>query len=170
MNDKTDGDPLELLYKRPGFLIRRAHQISVSMFQEEAGELGITTTQYGALYIIHHHPGIDQISLATLGGFDRSTTAMVVGRLEADGALRRESDSIDRRRKVLHLTIRGEQMLERMSAPARTAQERALAVFDPREAQHFLDLLSKFVDAHNDTVRTPIVPRRSTSFERSRRG
>ena len=33
------------LYRRPGFLIRRAQQIAVSLFLEESGALGITNTQ-----------------------------------------------------------------------------------------------------------------------------
>ena len=55
--------PLEELYQRPGFLIRRAQQIAVSLFLEETGELGITNTQYGILMVLKEQPGIDQISL-----------------------------------------------------------------------------------------------------------
>src|SRR5258708_17582135 len=52
------------LYQRPGFLIRRAQQIAVSLFLEETGELGITNTQYGILTVLKDRPGLDQISLA----------------------------------------------------------------------------------------------------------
>ena len=52
--------PLEELYQRPGFLIRRAQQIAVSLFLEETGELGITNTQYGILMVLKDRPGIDQ--------------------------------------------------------------------------------------------------------------
>ncbi|MDJ0978162.1 MAG: MarR family transcriptional regulator [Erythrobacter sp.] len=149
-------DPLEQLYQRPGFLIRRAHQISVALFQQEAAELGGTTTQFGALYIIHHHPGIDQIGLASLGGFDRSTTAMVVRKLEEDGALIRTADPEDRRRKTLRLTKKGEDLLDSMYEPAAQAQQRSLEIFTQREAERFLQLLDKFVSAHNDAVRTKV--------------
>src|SRR5437588_618773 len=57
---------LDELYRRPGFLIRRAQQIAVSLFLEESGALGITNTQYGILMVLKHRPGTDQISLAKL--------------------------------------------------------------------------------------------------------
>jgi hypothetical protein len=40
------------LYRRPGFMIRRAHQIAVSVFLEETAELGVTSTQYGILHVL----------------------------------------------------------------------------------------------------------------------
>jgi len=77
--------PLGELYQRPGFMIRRVHQIAVSLFMEETGKLGVTNRQYGILFVLRHQPGIDQISVANLLGLDRSTTGMVLKKLEADG-------------------------------------------------------------------------------------
>ena len=73
---------LDQLYGRPGFLLRRAHQIAVSLFLEETGDLRITTTQFGILHLLKHSPGLDQISVAKLLGLDRSTTGMVLTKLE----------------------------------------------------------------------------------------
>ena len=77
--------PIDDLYGRPGFMLRRAHQIAVSLFMEETGELRITTTQFGILHLLKHSPGLDQISVAKLLGLDRSTTGMVLGTLEGAG-------------------------------------------------------------------------------------
>ena len=74
--------PLDQLYRRPGFLIRRAHQTAVSIFLEQTGALGITNRQYGILLVLKHRPGIDQITVAKLLGLDRSTTGMVLATLE----------------------------------------------------------------------------------------
>jgi hypothetical protein len=35
---------LEDIYRRPGFMIRRAHQIAVAIFLEECRSSGLTTT------------------------------------------------------------------------------------------------------------------------------
>ena len=78
-------NPLDQLYRRPGFLIRRAHQIAVSLFLEETGDLGITNRQYGILLVLKRQPKIDQITVAKLLGLDRSTTGMVLTKLEAGG-------------------------------------------------------------------------------------
>jgi len=153
---RTSDDALETLYRRPGFLIRRAQQIAVSLFMEETGALGITTTQYGILTVLKHSPGIDQISLAKLLGLDRSTTGMVVAKLEEAGLIGR-SVGQDRRKRDLVLTKAGERMLEKLAEPARRAQSRVLSPFTARERTVFLDLLEKFVGKFNDSTRVPLV-------------
>src|SRR4029079_3192314 len=76
---------LEQLYRRPGFMIRRAHQTAVSLFLEETGALGITNRQYGIMLVLKAEPGIDQITVAKLLGLDRSTTSMVLTTLQDAG-------------------------------------------------------------------------------------
>jgi DNA-binding MarR family transcriptional regulator len=152
---------IEDLYRRPGFLIRRAHQIAVSLFLEETGELGITNRQYGILFALKHRPGIDQISVARLLGLDRSTTGMVIKTLEQAGLVGRGVGVRDRRRSSLALTRAGERMLERLAEPAQRAQARALSAFTPAERAQFLALLDKFIRKFNDSTRVPLEERRA---------
>lgn len=154
----TDVSDLEVLYNRPGFLLRRAHQIGVSLFMEETAALGVTTTQYGIMYILRARPGIDQITLAKLIGLDRSTTGLVVGKLEDAGFVVRGADEADRRRKTLNLTTAGAAMMRRLAKPAERAQARVLDPFNAREREQFLSLLARFVDTYNCVVRTPLNP------------
>ncbi len=149
---------LDGLYKRPGFLLRRAHQISVSLFMSESAEIGATTTQYGVLVILRYCEGLDQIGLSKKVGLDRSTTGLVVKKLADDGLVVRVEDPQDRRRKIIVLTAKGERHLESLRGPAARAQEIALSAFTPAEADQFLALLGKFVDRFNDVTRAPIVP------------
>ncbi len=149
--------PLDGLYRRPGFLIRRAHQIAVSLFLEETGELGITNRQYGIMLVLKHRPGVDQITVAKLLGLDRSTTGMVLTKLEQDGLVGRVVGAKDRRTRSLALTPKGERMLTRLAGPARRAQERVLSAFTAAERKQFLDLLEKFARRFNDTTRVPQV-------------
>ena len=138
-------------------MIRRAHQISVSLFLEETGALGITNRQYGILLVLKAEPGIDQITVAKLLGLDRSTTGMVLTKLEDAGLVGRVVGKNDRRKRSLKLTPAGERMLKQLAEPARRAQERVLSAFSPRERETFLDLLDKFARAFNDTTRVPQV-------------
>lgn len=155
------GPSLADLYRRPGFLIRRAHQISVSLFMEEIGDLGVTTTQYGAMVVLSKRSDLDQAGLATLVGIDRSTTALVVSKLEQFGYLVRQDDPADKRRKVLALTDTGHEILKRTTPRARKAQNRALEAFDDKEdAKKFIELLEHFVDTFNSETRAPIYSRR----------
>jgi MarR family transcriptional regulator, lower aerobic nicotinate degradation pathway regulator len=153
-------NPLEELYRRPGFMIRRLHQIAVSLFLEETGALGVTNRQYGILFVLRHRPGIDQISVANLLGLDRSTTGMVLKKLEEDGLVVRSVEAHDRRRHSLELTRSGKTLLAQLAGPARRAQERLLAAFTPRERLLFLALLGKLTGEFNSSTRVPLDPHR----------
>ena len=155
-------DSIEQLYRRPGFLIRRAHQIAVSIFMEETGELGITNRQYGILLLLKQQSGLDQISVAKLLGLDRSTTGMVLTKLEQDGLVARYVGDRDRRRLRLKLTRAGERMLARLAEPARRAQAHVLSAFTAKERDEFLRLLDKFNMAFNDSTRVPLLAGRSS--------
>ena len=156
-------DPVEELYRRPGFLIRRAQQIAVSLFLEETGALGVTNSQYGILLMLKHRPGIDQISVAKLLGLDRSTTALVMSKLEKAGLIERCIGEHDRRRHNLELTRAGVKMLERLGEPARRAQARVLSPFTADERAEFLRLLAKFVGKFNGTTRVPLETHRRSA-------
>jgi DNA-binding MarR family transcriptional regulator len=158
---RSSRDPLDELYRRPGFLIRRANQIAVALFLEETGKLGITTSQYGILIVLKHHPGIDQISVAKLLGLDRSTTGLVLDKLEQAGLIGRSIGAHDKRRRNISLTRAGERMLERLAEPARRAQTRVLSAFTAQERAEFVRLLDKFVAKFNGSTRVPIDTRRA---------
>ena len=147
---------IEALTRRPGFLLRRAHQISVAIFNDAVGELGITTTQYGALTALRDCEGLDRIDLARKVGLDRTTAALVVRKLEEKCLLVRTDDPADRRRKIIVLTARGERMLEKLRAPAEQARLRALSVFSAEEQAEFLRLLGRISETFNDQARAPL--------------
>ena len=147
---KTRTNPLRGLEDRPGFLIRRAHQISQALFVEECAGLNITATQFGVLWVLGHGVQLDQISIARLLGFDRSTTAMVVKLLEDRKLVLRSPDPNDRRRYVLRLTKAGEDLRLRALPPVDRVRTRLESVFTLAEAKTFSRLLDKFTRAHND--------------------
>jgi len=143
------------LYERPGFMIRRAHQIATSIFMEVAAPVGATTTQYGVLTILSACPGVDQISLARRMGLDRSTAGTVLQTLERDGYVLRVVGS-DRRRRSLELTEAGRKRLAMLQECAAEALTRLLMPLTPMEATSLCALLAKLTQAHNKTSRVPI--------------
>ena len=137
---------------RPGFLIRRAHQISQSVFIEECAGLDITSTQFGVLWVLGHGDQLDQIGIARLLGFDRSTTSMVVKLLEERKLVVRSPDKNDRRRYVLRLTKAGEDLRRRAEPLVDRVRQRLESVFTPAEAKTFSRLLEKFTRSFGDVV------------------
>ena len=74
---------LSRLYARPGFLLRRAHQISAAVFEDDCRDLALTPAQFGVLTVLRAHPGMGQSSLARALGFDKVTVLRVLRGLEA---------------------------------------------------------------------------------------
>ena len=140
----------------PGFLIRRLHQIHLSFFYEETGNLGITPVQMSVLTAIIREPGRDQSSIAEEIGADRATLAAVLIRLEASGLIRRTICKRDQRQKLLYLTAKGQRLAGRLHEPLQRANERTLAPLPPAQRALFLEFLSTLINGGNDHARTKL--------------
>jgi DNA-binding MarR family transcriptional regulator len=143
------------LYQHPGHLLRRAQQISVSIFYDEMGN-ELTPVQYAILSRLAAHPGIDQVSLAGLAAIDTSTGAAVCARLEEKGLLERKVIPHNRRQRALTITVEGARLLDALEPGAQRLRERLLAPLSAQEQTLFMDLLAKLVKANNEQSRAPL--------------
>lgn len=139
----------------PGHAIRRLHQISVGIFLQEAGELGVTPVQYGALQVVANQPGLDQRTLARNIALDTSTTGGVVDRLEARGWMERRTSPTDRRARQLFLTPEGQTALAATVPAMLRTQEQILAPLTPEQRTEFMRLLGMLVEENNTLSRAP---------------
>ncbi len=155
MPSDATGMSMELLYDRPGHLIRRAQQIAVSIFIEECGGLDLTPVQYAALVAVGSHPGLDATRLSALVALDRSTIGNVLERLEGKGLIVRINSPEDRRLKLLHITDAGMDVIGKAEPGVRRTQERLLAPLAPGDRERFIALLTQIVELNNDASRVP---------------
>lgn len=144
------------LYDMPGHLIRRLHQIAVSIYLEETAASEIRPVQFAAMTAIRAFPGMDQMELSRRIAFDRSTIQDVLIRLEKRGMIRREADPKDRRRRVLHISDKGAKALDDLATDNRRAQSRMLSPLTPEEREIFLKLMTKVVKVNNRFSRAPL--------------
>jgi DNA-binding MarR family transcriptional regulator len=151
-------EPMLDLYQHPGHLLRRAQQISVSIFYDELGT-ELTPVQYAILSQLAEHPGIDQVSLAGLAAIDTSTGATVCARLEEKGLLVREVIPHNRRQRALRITPEGARLLAALEPGAQRLRERLLAPLNSEEQALFMGLLAKLVNENNDQSRAPLALR-----------
>jgi DNA-binding MarR family transcriptional regulator len=135
------------LAKHPGYLLRRAQQVSIALFNERFARYGITPTQAICLHAIRCRPGIDQVAVARLIAIDHATAAMVIATLAKSGYITREIDPADRRRRTLAITRKGAALEKRMGAFGDSGAQ-LLSIFKRDEARAFLGLLSRFIDEH----------------------
>jgi DNA-binding MarR family transcriptional regulator len=149
----ASGNALSL---RPGFLIRRMHQIHLALFAEECSAFDITPVQYSIMTVAAEQPGLDQARLAYEVGVDRATLADVVARLEGKGLLQRRALNSDKRVKLVALTQQGRALHNKMRAAVQRAHDRTIEALSGEDQTRLMELLCKLVDAQNDSGRAPL--------------
>ncbi len=146
----------EALWLRPGFLVRRLHQITVAIFLDEMAGLDLTPVQFGALTVIAARPGIEQSALGAELGIDRVNAGDVVQRLMANDLVWREVSPRDRRYKEVTLTKAGAAMLREGTKRMRRVQDRLLGPLDQASRDTFIALLMQLIEGNNDEGRAPL--------------
>jgi MarR family transcriptional regulator, lower aerobic nicotinate degradation pathway regulator len=134
------------LRRRPGFLIRRLHQIHLALFVEECGAFGVTPVQYSIMTAIERRPWLDQASLCEEVGIDRTTMADVLGRLEKRKLVVRRRAASDQRMKLVSVSAAGRRLLARIDPHARRAHERTVEALPETARAVFVDNLRHLVE------------------------
>lgn len=137
------------LRARPGYLVRRLHQIHSAIFADECRDFGITPVQYGLLTALKEHPSSDQVTLGREVGIDRTNVADVLERLAERGLVKRERSAKDRRSMIASLTAQGDKLVQAMNMRMLRAQERLLEPLQPEFRAAFLSMLATLVDGNS---------------------
>jgi DNA-binding MarR family transcriptional regulator len=83
-------------------------------FDERARKIGATRPQAQVLTLLARHPGINQGGIADLLEVEPITVARMIDRLQEAELVERRADPSDRRAWRLHLTARGEALVEQL--------------------------------------------------------
>ena len=142
----------------PGHLARRFQQIAVAVFLAEVEKTGydLTPVQYAALAAVSGNPRIDQVTLAGLVAYDRTTITGVVDRLVQKGLVARLESSRDRRARELKITDTGRRTLRGVAPAVDAAQRVILRGLTEKETKELVRLLQKVVAAGNELSRAPL--------------
>lgn len=151
------------LYQRPGFLLRRTHQISAAVFESACAGVGLTPAQYGVLTVLGAEPGLDQTRLARALAFDKVTVMRVLKGLEERQLVLRVRSSVSRRQMTVSLTAQGRELLEAAREPAERAYQRLLSPLTPTQRRQLIELLQTLTDSLADEARAPFVPLRGSA-------
>jgi DNA-binding MarR family transcriptional regulator len=141
------------LFEHPGHLVRRLHQISVSVFLAEAEQYDLTHLQYASLVVVDAYPGIDQRRLGRAVALDRQTVSVVVRRLVEKGLLRREA--VDGRKSALFVTGSGKALYRVMRTHLEAVDRKLMSPLSAAERDVFLATLTKLVGELNELSRAP---------------
>jgi MarR family transcriptional regulator, lower aerobic nicotinate degradation pathway regulator len=136
------------LLERPGFLIRRLHQIHVALFQEACGQFELTPLQYSLLSALAMRGTADQTTLAADITLDRTTTTGALKRLAARHLIERAVNKDDRRARLCRLTAAGSALLSKIERSAHAAHCATISELNKREQVQFIDMMQRIVAGH----------------------
>ena len=142
-------EPLE----HPGHLVRRLHQISVSVFLESTSAYDVTHLQFASLQAINAFPGIDQAKLGRLVATDRQTTSVVVKKLLERGLVDRKEKN--KRTYALFVTGPARALLKVIEEHVPEIDNKILQALSDEEREDFMRLLRKVVSSGNELSRAP---------------
>ncbi len=151
-------DQLAQLYARPGFLLRRAHQISAAVFEDECRSVGLTPAQFGVMSVLQASPGLDQSSLARALGFDKVTVLRVLRGLESRGLIVRTPAAISRRSLAISLSDAGRALLSQAQDPVERAYQRLMTPLNAEQKVQLVSLLQTLTAGLESDARAAFVP------------
>jgi MarR family transcriptional regulator, lower aerobic nicotinate degradation pathway regulator len=147
--------PLE---ERPGYLIRRLHQIHVALFQERCAAFDVTPLQYSLLTALAKRGNADQTTLAADIALDRTTTTGALKRLQSRRFVDRAVARHDRRSQTCRLTKAGAALLRKIEKSARAAHLETVADLSKADQKRFIAMMQRIVAAHSAPPGAPEGP------------
>jgi DNA-binding MarR family transcriptional regulator len=142
---RVPGLDYDVLDELLGYSLRRAQVAMFVAFHEATRGIDMTPPRFTALVIIGANPGISQTVLGNVLGIARSGAMLVTDWFEERGLVERRHLPDDGRAWGLHLTRKGEQLVERMKRKVLDLdlkRTRTLAKDERRELLRLLDKLT----------------------------
>jgi MarR family transcriptional regulator for hemolysin len=129
--------------QRLGFLMHDVSRLRRNVFDEFMRPLKVTRSQWWVLAYLSRLDGMIQSDLAALLELGKAPLGHLLGRLEANGLIRRGADATDGRVKRVFLTPAGTRLIMKMHQRSHEMSERILEGLDIAERHTLADLLGR---------------------------
>lgn len=128
--------------------VQSAAQILKHRLEEHFQEFGLNEIRYTVLRIVHHSSphGCSQTDLAETVQQSESSISTLVERMRADNLVYRLRSKLDRRKRVLILTERGQAILHHIEHCHSERLEQMLQQFDQAQRAELHRLLQQLID------------------------
>lgn len=130
---------------RVGHLLRRAYQLALENSARGFADLDLTPRQAAAVWEIHVRGSLSQRELGEAIGMDAPNVHGLVTRLLKRGAVSRQTDHVDPRRKLLTLTPEGAALAVVLPERARLSEEATLAALSSKNRAALVELLEAMI-------------------------
>ncbi len=123
-------------------------------FDERARDIGVTRPQWQVLSLLRINPGSNQGALAEMLEVEPITVARMIDRLQDACLVERRADPADRRAWRVHLTAKGDGLVDKLMPFGQATLEAALEGLDEDERAQLIGALARV--RNNLSRRTPV--------------
>lgn len=135
-----------------GYLVKRAHGLSLDALEPGLAEHGLTFTQYAVLMALRDDLALNAKDICIKLRHDSGALTRVLDQLEARGLVERQRSAEDRRAIKLLLTAQGHAALKTVVPLVVERINGAIKDFSPAEMDELLRLLNKLIVGLHDEV------------------
>ena len=136
-----------------GYLVKRAHGLSLDALEPGLAEHGLTFTQYAVLMALRDDLALNARDICIKLRHDSGALTRVLDQLEARGLVERQRSAEDRRAIKLLLTPQGHAALKTVVPLVVERINGAIKDFSPGEMDELLRLLNKLIlGLHNEVA------------------
>ncbi|MGO4335456.1 MarR family winged helix-turn-helix transcriptional regulator [Labrys sp. KB_33_2] len=139
-----------------GFILHDVARLMRKRFEQQAGDIGLTRSQWQALAFLSRSEGIHQSGLAELLEIEPITLVRILDKLEARGLIERRQHASDRRVWLLFLTPAAHPILAEMRAVGDRTRAEALASIPDEDRVKLLDTLTQMKANLLEACRQPV--------------
>jgi DNA-binding MarR family transcriptional regulator len=133
--------------ERLGMLVKRAEQAMVRTKSAALKAVGLTPSQYVALFELDRQPGITAATLARACLVTPQAMMILLKTMEQQGLITRSSHPRHPNVLELHITEVGREALHTARERVDPIERRVFGVFPPKDLAAFRELLSRFIEA-----------------------
>jgi DNA-binding MarR family transcriptional regulator len=126
-----------------GLLIRHTFRTFTRALQFVTAPAGLTASEFRVLRTLAMEGGMTQVRIAALAGMDRPYAAFIVKQLRAKRYLITKPDRLDGRRTNLTLSVRGRQLVTKITKQLAVVNQRALKGISAAEYRVFTDVIGR---------------------------
>lgn len=141
-----EGGPAYTFSDQVGYLLRRAYQRHLAIFQAKACDPQLTSVQFATLCALRDGGPQSQGELVKATGVDQATIRGIVDRLKARRLIVLSKDPGDARKVINTLTPEGSDLLDRMIPCAEEITEATFGALNPGERTALLYTLQRMLE------------------------
>ena len=129
----------------PGHLLSWSSRLMARELNRRLSPLGLSTGQWGVLFVLLEDDGLTQTQLAARLGVEQPTMAATLRRLGEGGWVRREPHEADRRAEVVHLTEHARCAMPTVIEQVEATNAQALSALTKQEITTLNALLNRII-------------------------